>query len=178
MLFPASLLATTKPSRCVVSASWKRRSPSDSTLSHQSSSGSTVSLPTCERIRQFVAMPLVSGYSVEAQVTGQDQVGGLQFHVTPSTPPPTSSPSLVHAMHYVPDVSLKAPNPPGFDDRPIRIWIQTMTGKIFTSNALPFDWIYEVKLQVQDKEGIAPDQQGLRYGINQVGDGDHKSSDS
>lgn len=115
-----------------------------------------VSLPTCERIRQFVAMPLGSGYSVEAQVTGQDQAGGLQFHVTPSTPPPTSSPSLVHAMHYVPDVSLKAPNPPGFDDRPIRTLIQTMTGKIFTLKALPSDWTYEVNLQVQDKEGVPP----------------------
>lgn len=101
-------------------------------------------------------MPLGSAYSVEAQVTGQDQVGGLQFHVTPSTPPPTSSPSLVHAMHYVPDLSLKAPNPPGFDDRPIRILIQTMTGKIVTLNAWPSDWIYEVKLQVQDKEGVPP----------------------
>lgn len=50
-----------------------------------------------ERVRQFVAMPLGSGYSVEAQITGQDQVGGLQFQATPSTPPPTSSPSLVHA---------------------------------------------------------------------------------
>ena len=40
-----------------------------------------------ERVRQFVAMPLGSGYSVEAQVTGQDLVGGLQFHITPSTPP-------------------------------------------------------------------------------------------
>lgn len=81
-------------------------------------------------------------------------------------------------MDYVPDVSLKAPNPPGFDDRRIRNLIQTMTGKIFTLNALPFDWTYGVKLQVQDKEGVPPDQQGLRYGINQLEDGDQKSSDS
>lgn len=35
-------------------------------------------------IRQFVAMPMGSGYSVEAQLTGTDAVGGLQFEITPS----------------------------------------------------------------------------------------------
>ncbi len=35
------------------------------------------------RIRQFVAMPKGSGYSVEAQVTGEEKMGGLQFEVTP-----------------------------------------------------------------------------------------------
>ena len=33
------------------------------------------------RIRQFVAMPLGSGYSVEAQVTGKEEFGGLQIMV-------------------------------------------------------------------------------------------------
>lgn len=35
------------------------------------------------RIRQFVAMPKGSGYSVEAQVTGEEKMGGLQFEVIP-----------------------------------------------------------------------------------------------
>jgi hypothetical protein len=35
------------------------------------------------RIRQFVAMPKGSGYSVEAQVTGEEKIGGLQFEITP-----------------------------------------------------------------------------------------------
>lgn len=34
-------------------------------------------------VRQFVAMPLDSGYTVEAQITGADIVGGLQIEVTP-----------------------------------------------------------------------------------------------
>jgi hypothetical protein len=34
-------------------------------------------------IRQFVAMPKGSGYSVEAQVTGEEKIGGLQFELTP-----------------------------------------------------------------------------------------------
>ena len=33
------------------------------------------------RIKQFVAMPLGSGYSVEAQVTGKEEFGGLQIMV-------------------------------------------------------------------------------------------------
>lgn len=36
------------------------------------------------RIRQFVAMPMGSGFSVEAQVTGEEKIGGLQFEVTPT----------------------------------------------------------------------------------------------
>ena len=35
------------------------------------------------QVRQFVAMPMGSGYSVEAQVTGQEVAGGLQFEITP-----------------------------------------------------------------------------------------------
>ena len=34
-------------------------------------------------VRQFVAMPLGSGYSVEAQITGKEVTGGLQFQVIP-----------------------------------------------------------------------------------------------
>lgn len=34
-------------------------------------------------VRQFVAMPLGAGYSVEEQVTGQSEWGGLQISVTP-----------------------------------------------------------------------------------------------
>ncbi|KAH7270929.1 hypothetical protein B0J15DRAFT_575823 [Fusarium solani] len=33
-------------------------------------------------VRQFVAMPMRTGYSVESQVTGNDTVGGLQFEIT------------------------------------------------------------------------------------------------
>lgn len=35
------------------------------------------------QVRQFVATPMGSGYSVEAQLTGDDSVGGLQFEVIP-----------------------------------------------------------------------------------------------
>lgn len=34
-------------------------------------------------VRQFVAMPIGQGYTVEAQITGKEDVGGLQFEITP-----------------------------------------------------------------------------------------------
>jgi len=36
------------------------------------------------KVRQFVAMPLGKGYTAEAQITGEEVVGGLQIEVTPS----------------------------------------------------------------------------------------------
>lgn len=35
-------------------------------------------------VRQFVAMPLGQGYTVEAQLTGNEAKGGLQLEITPS----------------------------------------------------------------------------------------------
>jgi len=35
------------------------------------------------QVRQFVAMPMGSGHSVEAQITGEEVVGGIQFEITP-----------------------------------------------------------------------------------------------
>jgi hypothetical protein len=35
-------------------------------------------------VKQFVAMPFGSGYSVEKQVTGEESVGGMQFEVIPA----------------------------------------------------------------------------------------------
>jgi hypothetical protein len=38
------------------------------------------------KVRQFVAMPTGSGYSVEKQITGKEQVAGIQFEITPRLP--------------------------------------------------------------------------------------------
>lgn len=40
------------------------------------------------KVRQFVPMPVGTGYSVEAQMSGEEVNGGIQFEVTPcaSTP--------------------------------------------------------------------------------------------
>jgi hypothetical protein len=49
----------------------------------QSSPGSTAFCVAKDAIRQFVAMPLGSGYSVEEQITGKPEHGGLQIIVYP-----------------------------------------------------------------------------------------------
>ncbi|PVH95328.1 hypothetical protein DM02DRAFT_537580, partial [Periconia macrospinosa] len=36
------------------------------------------------KVGQFVAMPIGSGYSVEKQITGKENIGGLQLEITPS----------------------------------------------------------------------------------------------
>lgn len=36
-------------------------------------------------VRQFVAMPIGSGYSIEKQLTSKEDIGGLQLEITPKT---------------------------------------------------------------------------------------------
>jgi hypothetical protein len=57
------------------------------------------------RVRQFVAMPLGQGYTVEGQLTGEERHGGLQVAVYdpkpgrfPDKPPPPSGPQVLAAV--------------------------------------------------------------------------------
>lgn len=36
-----------------------------------------------DKVRQFIAMPLGSGYSVEKQVTSREDIGGMQLEIIP-----------------------------------------------------------------------------------------------
>jgi Ubiquitin family len=40
------------------------------------------------KVMQFIATPVGTGYSVEAQVTGEDKIAGVQFEITPKLPDP------------------------------------------------------------------------------------------
>jgi hypothetical protein len=58
-----------------------------------------------EMIRQFVAMPLGSGTTVEAQLTGREEVGGIQIRVFepkpgrfPDRPPPPGPEAMMQPM--------------------------------------------------------------------------------
>jgi ubiquitin len=85
------------------------------------------------KVMQFVATPVGSGYSVEAQLTGRDSVAGLQFEVMPTKR------------------NLMCIN------------IKTLTGKTILLEVEPCQTISMVKSLVQDKEGILPDQQRIVF---------------
>lgn len=111
-------------------------------------------------VRQFVAMPLGTGYSVEAQLTGMELVGGIQIEVTPS--------KMVVDPFYIPPRST-IPKPEGL--KHFQICVKTLTGKTITLVASSMHTVGEVKELIEAKEGIPSDEQRLIHAGKQVEDG-------
>jgi hypothetical protein len=107
-------------------------------------------------------MPLGSGYSVEAQVTGEDIVGGLNFEIIPAAMP---LPALFKTEDIFPDVE-NAQYPAK------KIYIKTLTGKtIPLGNLSASSTLEDIKYMIRGKEGIPLDLQRLIFAGKVLEDG-------
>lgn len=123
------------------------------------------------RVRQFVAMTMGSGYSVEAQMTGDDVLGGLQFEITPTVQQPTLPlPPLPRQQQFPAVASSRYPV--------TEVIIKTLTNKTIVLECVsPSTSLLEIKDMIQDKEGVPPDRQRFISHGYQLEEGHRHSPD-
>jgi hypothetical protein len=93
-------------------------------------------------VKQFVAMPLGEGFTVEAQIKGQEDCGGLQFEITPAV----VKPGLVQAF------------------------VQPLAGKSFSINIGERATVDQAKYLIRNLLGLPVEQQRLIYKGRQLQD--------
>lgn len=110
-------------------------------------------------VRQFVAMPFGSEYSIESQVSGTEAAGGLQFEITP----------------YKPESVLPAASPfysrPRYVDGTHFVFVRVLDGRTIVLAAHEDDSVEVTKCRIQDKEKIDPSLMRLIYQGKQLQDG-------
>ena len=112
-------------------------------------------------VRQFVAMPVGTGHSVEAQMTGQETTAGIQFEISRlDKKPDESSPSGINLSELeIPEVN---------DSNRTSVTVKTLTGKHIPITASHDTTILGMKFLIQLREGIPTDQQRLIFDGRQL----------
>jgi len=121
-------------------------------------------------VRQFVAVPLHSGYTVEAQITGDDLIGGLQLEVVPvkeTCSIVVRPPSLEQINAAVAAQSAKTAR---FHIL-VKILVGPLTGKSVMLYASPSSTINKVKRVLEDHTGMSTHQQRLFHNACLLRDG-------
>ncbi|KAG2343895.1 hypothetical protein BDR05DRAFT_1022479 [Suillus weaverae] len=101
-------------------------------------------------VKQFAAVPYGSGYSIEHQINGSETTGGLQIEVIPAT----ASSGMQNSS----------------TGRVMQIFVKALNGKSLTIEAASSDTIHDIKLMIQDTQGISPDQQWIVFAGRQLED--------
>lgn len=94
------------------------------------------------KVNQFVATPVGSGYSVEAQMTGKETVAGLQFEIVPTKR------GVVHGIS-----------------------VKNLTSHLLNFIVEASTTVDDVKRMMQAREGIPANQQRFIYNGKQLEDG-------
>ena len=97
-------------------------------------------------VRQFAAMPVHSGLSIETQITGQDATAGIQIEVTP----------------------YKLPGPRPFPGRPMQIFLKQLNGTTKTFDVTHLESIANFKLRIREATGIPTQDMRLIYAGKQL----------
>ncbi|KAF3935211.1 hypothetical protein ABW19_dt0200785 [Dactylella cylindrospora] len=122
-------------------------------------------------VRQFVATSLGQGLTVEAQITGSEDTGGLQFEITPAV----LTPDLLNSEDATFPLIPVYPRPEG----PVfTVFVKTLTGRTYQVKVND-DWqIGAIKEVILEMGGVPPDQQRLIFAGKQLEDdrtiGDYK----
>lgn len=106
-------------------------------------------------VRQFVAMPLGMGYTAEAQLTGQEVVGGLQLEITPS----------------LPRKRIVRPRPAAYSGD-FSVQVKRLTGWQGPVQSSPSETVENFKLAVQDATKLLPHEQRLVFNGKELEDGE------
>jgi len=129
------------------------------------------------RVRQFVVMPIGSGYSVEAQVTGEDVTGGLQFEITPATEE-IEPLTFNYLGSSNPGKPLRGPNLSilttgkssslSVQTDKMTVYVVSLTGREVLVEVDATDSVLDLKDKICEKAGMQPDHQRLIFAGKQL----------